>query len=114
MTRTVSMKWNIRQVMAKQGIFQTSELVPLLKERGIHLTRQYVGGGVAGAPERVNADLLAAVCDVLGWAAAGLLQLEAAETKTLSVPKAIGEKGPGIGDLRPVRAKIRRPGDAVE
>lgn len=114
MTRTVSMKWNIRQVMAKQGIFQTSELVPLLKERGIHLTRQYVHRVVTNAPQRINTDLLAALCDILDCTAADLLQLEAAETKTLSVPKAIGEKGPGIGDLRPVRAKIRRPGDAVE
>ena len=30
MSRTVSMKWNVRQVMAARGIFQTRELVPLL------------------------------------------------------------------------------------
>ena len=89
------MKWNVRQVMAARGIFQTSELVPLLEERGIHLTRQYVHRVVTTAPQRINTDLL---------------QLEVAETQ-VAPPKAIGEKAPGIGDLRPIRARIRRPGD---
>lgn len=110
MSRTVSMKWNVRQVMAARGIFQTSELVPLLEERGIHLTRQYVHRVVTTAPQRINTDLLAALCDILECTAADLLQLEVVETQA-TPPKAIGEKGPGIGDLRPVRARIRRPGD---
>lgn len=110
MSRTVSMKWNVRQVMAARGIFQTSELVPLLEERGIHLTRQYVHRVVTTAPQRINTDLLAALCDILECTAADLLQLEVVETQATPL-KAIGEKGPGIGDLRPIRARIRRPGD---
>ena len=42
MTRRIVMQWNLRQVMAARGIFQTSELVPLLAERDIHLSRQFV------------------------------------------------------------------------
>jgi len=110
MSRTVSMKWNVRQVMAARGIFQTSELVPLLEERGIHLTRQYVHRVVTTAPQRINTDLLAALCDILECTAADLLQLEVIDTQA-APPKAIGEKGAGIGDLRPIRARIRRPGD---
>lgn len=110
MSRTVSMRWNVRQVMASRGIFQTSELVPLLEERGIHLTRQYVHRVVTTAPQRINTDLLAALCDILDCTAADLLQLEVAETAA-DAPKAVGEKGPGIGALRPIRARIRRPGD---
>ena len=112
MSRTVSMKWNVRQVMASRGIFQTSELVPLLEERGIHLTRQYVHRVVTTAPQRINTDLLAALCDILDCTAADLLQLEIAEAR-VTPPKAVGEKGPGIGDIRPIRARIRRPGDPV-
>jgi hypothetical protein len=29
MSRHVQMQWNLRQVMADRGLFQTSELVPL-------------------------------------------------------------------------------------
>ena len=110
MSRTVSMKWNVRQVMAARGIFQTSELVPLLEERGIHLTRQYVHRVVTSAPQRINTDLLAALCDLLECTAADHLQLEVVETQA-APPKSIGEKGSGIGDLRPIRARIRTPGD---
>lgn len=81
MSRTVSMKWNVRQVMAARGMFQTSELVPLLEERGIHLTRQYVHRVVTTAPQRINTDLLAALCDILECTAADLLQIEVAETQ---------------------------------
>lgn len=111
MSRTTSMRWNLRQVMATRGIFQTSDLVPLLEERGIHLTRQYVHRVVTTPPQRINTDLLAALCDILGVTAADLLQLEVSDTQAEAAPKAIGEKGPGIGDLRPIRARIRRPGD---
>jgi DNA-binding Xre family transcriptional regulator len=104
------MKWNVRQVMASRGIFQTSELLPLLEERGIHLTRQYVHRLVTTAPQRINTDLLAALCDILDCNAADLLHLEVNETRA-ALPKAVGERGPGIGDLRPIRARLRRPGD---
>ena len=114
MTRTVAMKWNVRQMMAQRGMFQTSELVPLLEERGIHLTRQYVHRVVTTAPQRINTDLLAALCDILDCTAADLLEVEVVHTNVTNLPKAVGEKGPGIGDLRPVRAKIRRPGESVE
>ena len=42
MSRHVRMQWNLRQVMADRGLFQTSELMPLLAERGIHVSREHV------------------------------------------------------------------------
>ena len=56
MSRHVMMRWHLRQVMAARGMFQTSELVPLLAERGVHLTRQYVHRLVTTAPQRINID----------------------------------------------------------
>jgi len=110
MTRRIVMRWNLRQVMAARGLFQTSDLVPLLAERDIHLTRQYVHRLVTRLPQRINTDLLAALCDILDCTPGDLLtpvaeQAEPARTGT-------GGAGPGIGNLRPVRARIRRPGDA--
>jgi DNA-binding Xre family transcriptional regulator len=101
------MRWSLREVMATRGLFQTSDLLPLLEERDVHLTRQYVHRLVTRAPQRVNIDLLAALCDILDCGPGDLLQptIEAVEAP---VAKAAGT-GPGIGDLRPVRAKVRRP-----
>ncbi|MCC2592521.1 hypothetical protein LKO27_03685 [Tessaracoccus sp. OS52] len=42
MTTRVSFYWHLRQVMAENGIFQTTDLVAPLAERGIHLSRQMI------------------------------------------------------------------------
>jgi len=110
MARTVSMQWRLRQVMAERGLFQTSDLVPLLAERDIHLSRQYVHRLVTKPPQRVNIDLLAALCDILECTAADLLELRVDEVRPQRT--GTGEGGPGIGDLRPIRAQVRRPGQA--
>jgi DNA-binding Xre family transcriptional regulator len=105
------LRWNLRQVMAARGMFQTSELVPLLAARDIHLSRQYVHRLVTKAPQRVNIDLLAALCDILGCRPGDLLELS---TEAVEQVAASGnETGPGIGDLRPIRAKVRRPYDTA-
>ena len=112
MTRRMVMRWHLRQVMATRGIFQTSELVPLLAERGVHLSRQYVYRMVTTAPQRINTDLLAALCDILDCDPNDLLepvveQAEQAKTGTGDSPK----EGLGIGELRPIRTTVRRPHD---
>ena len=108
------MRWHLRQVMATRGIFQTSELVPLLAERGVTLTRQYVHKLVTTPPQRVNMDLLAALCDILDCGPNDLLepvaeQAEQAKTGTGDNASDGTTDGLGIGDLRPVRAQVRRP-----
>ena len=111
MTRRIVMQWNLRQVMAARGIFQTSDLVPLLAERDIHLSRQFVHRLVTKTPQRVNMDVLAALCDILDCEPNDVLQ---PVVETVKVAKTGGtDAGPGIGDLRPIRAKIRRPGEGA-
>ena len=115
MTRRIVMQWNLRQVMAARGI-QTSDLVPLLAERDIHLSRQFVHRLVTKTPQRVNMDVLAALCDILDFQPNDVLQ---PVVETVKVAKTGGSDArPGIGDLRPIRAKIpawakghERPGD---
>ena len=106
MTRRIVMQWNLRQVMAARGIFQTSDLVPMLAERDVHLSRQFVHRLVTKTPQRVNMDVLAALCDVLDCEPNDVLQ---PVVETVKVAKTGTDAGPGIGDLRPIRAKIRRP-----
>jgi hypothetical protein len=55
MRRKMGYRWQLRQLMAARGMFQTSHLGPLLAERGIHLSREQVYRLVAGTPQRVVA-----------------------------------------------------------
>jgi DNA-binding Xre family transcriptional regulator len=105
--RTV-MAWHLRQVMAARGIYQTSELVPLLAERDVVLSRQFVHRLVTKTPQRLNLEVLAALCDALDCEPNDLLQPVAHEVSTART--GTEQSGPGIGELRPIRAVVRRPG----
>ena len=107
MTTRVSFQWNLRQVMAENGMFQTTDLVAPLAARGIELSRQMVHRVVTKTPQRINLDLLAALCDILNCTADDLLELRREHVR--DTPVAVNDHGPGIGDLKPVRAIIRRP-----
>lgn len=106
-TRTV-LRWNLRQLMAEQGMFATTDLVEPLHQRGVEISRQMVHRIATKPPQRINIDLLAALCDILTCTPNDLLEL--AQEQIREAP-AVNDSGPGIGDLRPIRAQIRRPGD---
>jgi len=111
MAARMVMRWHLRQVMATRGMFQTSELVPLLAERGVHLTRQYVHKLVTTPPQRINTDILAALCDILDCEPNDLLQpvAEQGEQAKTGTADAKTTEALGIGELRPIRARVRRP-----
>lgn len=100
--------WNLRTIMASRNIYQTSKLGPLLAERGIDLSREQVYRLVTQDPQRVRLDVLAAICDALDCTLDELVTFTRQESR--AAPIAVGEntKAP-IGDLRPLRATIRRP-----
>lgn len=109
MTRRVEMRWHLRQVMAGRGIFATSELVPLLADRGVHLTRQYMHKLVTTPPQRINVDLLAALCDILDCQPSDLLEPVVKQAERAKTGTDTPREGLGIGQLRPIRATVRRP-----
>src|SRR6266487_4710769 len=67
-TRKTGIRWHLRELMAQQGMFATTDLVPLLAERGVVLSREQVYRLVTRTPERLNTTTLAALCDILGVA----------------------------------------------
>ncbi|MFI7229375.1 helix-turn-helix domain-containing protein [Nonomuraea angiospora] len=69
MIKKMGIRWNLRKLMAAKDMFQTTDLVPLLTERSIQLSREQVFRPVTQAPQRLSMDILAALCDILGWAA---------------------------------------------
>lgn len=100
--------WNLRQLMAEQGMFATSDLIEPLRERGVELSRQMIHRIVTKTPQRINMDLLAALCDVLHCTPNDLIEMR---LEHVAAPAVGNDGGPGIGNLRPIRAKVRRPGD---
>jgi DNA-binding Xre family transcriptional regulator len=78
----VGYRWHLRTVMAERGLFQTTELVPLLAERGVRLSREQVYRLVTGTPQRLNLEVLAALCDILEVTPAELVEPYRTSRKT--------------------------------
>ena len=66
MIKKMGYRWRLRDLMADEQMFQTSNLVPLLAERGITLSREQVYRLVTHPPQRLSMDVLVALCDILG------------------------------------------------
>lgn len=101
------LQWNIRTLMAERGMFKTTDLAGPLEERGVFISRSMIYNLVSGTPKRINTEVLAALCDILDCTPSDLLELRYTKTK-----QPLPESGSAdIGDLRPVRATVRRPDD---
>lgn len=103
--RQVSLQWNLRQVMASAGMFKTTDLVEPLAARGVDISKQMIHKVVTGTPQRINVELLAALCDILDCTPNDLLELNYDQKPAPQSPSGTA----GIGDLRPVRSTVRRP-----
>jgi DNA-binding Xre family transcriptional regulator len=103
--RQVGYRWHLRQLMATQGMFSTTDLAPLLAERGVELSAAQVYRLVTGTPERLNLHTLAALCDILACSPAELIEPVA---QTGRARKAAGGRPAAAAprELRPKRARI--------
>jgi DNA-binding Xre family transcriptional regulator len=81
MKREVRYQWRLREVMASRGLFNTTDLAPLLVERGIERSAAQVWRLVTGTPERLSLPLLAALCDILGVTPAELIVTSAERSR---------------------------------
>jgi DNA-binding Xre family transcriptional regulator len=108
--RRVDYRWHLRQVMAARGLFATTDLAPLLAERGVELSAAQVYRLVAQRPERLNLHVLAALCDALGCTPTELLEpvvvTGAAARPQTGTGGAADPLPPGSGPDRPTRARI--------
>ena len=91
--RQVGYHWHLRRLMAERGIFATTELVPLLADRGVSLSREQV-------PERLNLTALAALCDILDCSPAELVEPYCGASATA--------KGSSAGSAPPARPRRAR------
>ena len=73
--KTMSYRWHLRRLMAGQDMYATTQLGPLLAERGVKLSREQVYRLVTGVPERLSLATLAALCDILGCQPGELIEV---------------------------------------
>jgi DNA-binding Xre family transcriptional regulator len=99
--RRVAYTWRLREVMVAHGLWQTTELRPLLAERGVELSFAQVYRLCAGVPERLSLTTLAALCDIFSCTPDDLIETTAAAGRAPVKTKA---KGPV--SRRPRRARI--------
>jgi DNA-binding Xre family transcriptional regulator len=104
MGRKLGYRWRLREIMAVRGLYMTTDLAPLLEERGISLSAPQVYRLVTQTPERLSLRTLMAICDALGCTSVDLI--EPVEEPIRSRRKASGENpdGPDVRQLRPRRA----------
>ncbi|HVA03006.1 MAG TPA: helix-turn-helix transcriptional regulator [Acidimicrobiales bacterium] len=97
--------WQLRQVMAAHGLWKTSDLGPLLAERGVVLSPAQIYRLAAQVPERLSLHTLAALCDIFSCTPDELIETGVATPK----PKVEQPEGTVL-DLatvgRPRRARV--------
>jgi DNA-binding Xre family transcriptional regulator len=96
--------------MAAHQMFKTTDLVPLLHERGIDLSPSQVHRLVTQIPERLSLAILAALCDIFECTATDLVPT-AAESAVEKLRETAGGDS-NVVDLattgRPKRARVYR------
>lgn len=106
MKRKVGYAWRLREVMAEHRMFTTTELIPLLRDRGIELSASQVHRLVSGTPERLSLQVLAAFCDILSCTPADLVAATAENAGVRKTATGDVPASPTAANLRPRAARI--------
>lgn len=106
---TVDYEWRLRLLMAERGMFKATDLGARLAEHGVGLSDSQVWRLVTGRPERLNLRVLMVLCEILGCEPGELVRrtdVAAPVSKEPASSKTIAT------DLKPKRARLRRPGQS--
>lgn len=111
MTRSPAYVWRLREVMASHGVWKTTDLGPLLAERGVALSAAQVYRLAAQVPERLSLRTLAALCDIFDCTPDQLIDVGPDAPVATSAPRQQEQPGPGgVVELattgRPRRARV--------
>jgi DNA-binding Xre family transcriptional regulator len=102
-SRPVGYRWHLRRLMADAGMFATTDLRPLLAERGVMLSREQVYRLATGVPERLSLSTLAALCDILSCQPGDLVECYRQARPAATRPDAAAGQA---GSVRPRRARV--------
>lgn len=106
--RRLDFEWNLRQLMAAHQMWKTTQLAPLLAERGVKLSPAQIYRLVTDKPERLSMKTLVALCDIFDCSPNDLITPHVVAT---TAPKAAAsESGSDMvrmpDTFRPERARI--------
>src|SRR5215472_8972083 len=98
MSGKLDYRWHLRKVMADRGMFATTDLIPLLADRGITLSSSQVYRLVVERPERLSLKILMALLDILDCAMDDLIEPVATASDDKKKKASAGGGGePGVG-----------------
>lgn len=111
--RRIGYQWHLRQVMAQRNLWKSTELMPLLRSRGINLSESQVYRLVTGTPERIPARTFAALCDILDCEPGELFEpfVEMRAAVTAQAPSRPEDLGIRPGEPIAQRVKLVRGDD---
>ena len=104
-SRKLGYRWRLREVMGARGLWHTTDLRPLLLERGIELSAAQVHRLVTQTPERLSLRTLTALCDALDCEVGDLIE-RVAEAPPARRSRAAGGGEGDVLALRPKPARI--------
>jgi DNA-binding Xre family transcriptional regulator len=110
-TRKMGIRWHLRELMTQQGMFATTDLVPLLAERGVVLSREQVYRLVTRTPERLSTTTLAALCDILSVGPGDLIEVVAEPRQVRKSAAESGSPARAVKGLTPRPARIIPAGE---
>lgn len=109
MAAKLDFRWHLRELMARAGMYSTTDLRPLLAARGIDLSASQIYRLVTEPPERLSIKTLMALLDILGCSMEELIEptaaASAAPKKAVGQDPADAEK---LGARRPKPARIHQ------
>lgn len=113
--RRIGYRWHLRALMAQRNLWKSTELMPLLRARGINLSESQIYRLVTGTPERIPARTFAALCDILDCTPNDLFEpvLELRAAATAEAPRRSENLGidPGGTIARRIRLVEADPAD---
>lgn len=107
MASELDYEWRLRLLLAERGIFSSKPLVALLAEHGIRLSDSQVWRMVTGKPERLNLQVLVALCKILDCTPNDLIE-PVKRTASARLERRSAAQA-GAGEIVPKRARIRPP-----
>lgn len=108
--RQLDFHWKLRQLMAAHDLWQTTQLAPLLRDRGVELSAAQIYRLVTDKPERLSMKVLVALCDIFDCTPGDLITPYVVSARQPQAASGDRARAAGLPrELRPERARITGP-----
>ncbi|BDZ50500.1 hypothetical protein GCM10025867_48360 (plasmid) [Frondihabitans sucicola] len=111
--RRIGFHWKLRAVMAQHNLWKSTDLMPLLKSRGVNLSESQIYRLVTGSPERIPARTFAVLCDIFDCTPNDLFEpfVEMRAAATANAPKDVEDLTSTPGQPLTHRVRLSRVED---